>query len=164
MSRRPDYVVFFAALLLLTSLLEAELPRGMVTLGWGVEAVLVFVFALWMRERAARLRALALLLLALGKIILHDVWGVSPRDRYLTFIALGMASLAVSWLYTRYREIVRAYPLARLPARRLASHSGSRPWKHSTRSSPAAGPGRNTRQSPRPWLSAVGGWLLHPEL
>jgi uncharacterized membrane protein len=108
-SRRPDQVVFFTALLLLTSLLEAELPRGMVTLGWGVEAVAVFVFALWMRERAARLSALALLLLAVGKIIFHDVWGLSPRDRYLTFIALGMASLAVSWLYTRYREIVRAY-------------------------------------------------------
>jgi hypothetical protein len=108
-SRRPDQVVFFVALLLLTSLLEAELPRGMVTLGWGVEAVAVFVFALWVRERTCRLSALALLLLAVGKIIFHDVWGLSPRDRYLTFIALGVASLMVSWLYTRFREIVRAY-------------------------------------------------------
>jgi uncharacterized membrane protein len=108
-SRRPDQVVFFIALLLLTFLLEAELPSGMVTLGFGVEAVAVFVFALSVRERSYRLSGLALLLLASAKIIFHDVWGLNPRDRYLTFIALGVASLAVSWLYTRYREIVRAY-------------------------------------------------------
>jgi uncharacterized membrane protein len=108
-SRRPDQVVFFVTFLLLTVLLEAELPRGMVTLGWGVEAVAVFIFALSVRERSYRLSGLALLALAAGKIIFFDVWGLSPRDRYLTFIALGMASLAVSWLYTRYRESVRAY-------------------------------------------------------
>ena len=69
----------------------------------------MFVFALSMRERSYRLSGLALLLLAAGKIVFHDVWGLNPRDRYLTFIALGVASLVVSWLYTRYREIVRTY-------------------------------------------------------
>jgi uncharacterized membrane protein len=79
----------------------------MVTLAWGVEAVAVFVFALWMRQRSYRLAGLGLLLLAVGKIVAFDVWGLSARDRYLTFIALGVALLAVSWLYTRYREMVK---------------------------------------------------------
>lgn len=107
--RHPEQVLFFVPLILLTALLEAEVSRGMVTLVWGVEAVAVFVFALYMKERSYRLSGLALLLIAVGKIVIFDVWGLGPRDRYLTFIALGSALLAVSWLYTRYRDIVRQY-------------------------------------------------------
>jgi len=107
--RRPEQVFFFLLLVLLTALLEAESSRGMVTLAWGVEAVAVFLFALRVRERSFRLAGLALLLMAVGKIVFFDVWGLNPRDRYLTFIALGAALLLVSWLYTRFRETVRQY-------------------------------------------------------
>jgi hypothetical protein len=44
-----------------------------------------------------------------GKILLVDVWGIDPRDRYLTFIVLGAALLLVSFLYTRNREALRQY-------------------------------------------------------
>jgi len=83
--------------------------RGMSTVAWGAEAVGVFLFALAMKERTYRLSALSLLLICVVKIVTVDVWGLSPRDRYLTFIALGAALLAVSFLYTRYKEILRAY-------------------------------------------------------
>jgi hypothetical protein len=106
-SRHPEQVLFFLPLVMLTLLLRQEVPHGMVTLVWSGEGVAVFVFALWMRQRSYRLAGLGLLLLAVGKIVIFDVWGLSPRDRYLTFIALGAALLAVSWLYTRFRETVR---------------------------------------------------------
>ena len=105
--RHPEQVLFFLPLVLLTALVRLEVPKGMVTLAWGVEAVAVFVFALWMRQRSYRLAGLGLLLIAVGKIVVFDVWGLSARDRYLTFIALGAALLAVSWLYTRYRDTVK---------------------------------------------------------
>jgi uncharacterized membrane protein len=84
-------------------------PFGMSTVAWGAEAVAVFLFALAVKERSFRLSALGLLLVCVAKIVLIDVWGLSPRDRYLTFIVLGVALLSVSFLYTRFREVLRGY-------------------------------------------------------
>lgn len=108
-SRRPEQVFFFVALILLTVLLPVEMRHGMVTLSWGVEGVAIFLLALWLAERSFRLSGLGLLLLCVGKIILVDVWRLNPRDRYLTFIVLGTALLLVSFLYTRNRETLRRY-------------------------------------------------------
>ena len=107
--RRPEQLLFFIAVGLLTVLLATEMRHGMVTLSWGVEGVAVFVLALWLGERSFRLTGLGLLLLCVGKILLVDVWGIDPRDRYLTFIVLGAALLLVSFLYTRNREALRQY-------------------------------------------------------
>jgi len=108
--RNPEQVFFFAAFIILTGLLYLELhARGMATVAWGAEAVGVFLFALAVKERSFRLSALTLLLICVGKIVFVDVWGLAARDRYLTFIALGAALLSVSFLYTRYKEVIRAY-------------------------------------------------------
>jgi hypothetical protein len=107
--RRPEQLLFFIAVGLLTVLLAIEMPHGMVTLSWGLEGVAVFLLALWLGERSFRLTGLGLLLLCVGKILLVDVWGLDPRDRYLTFIVLGTALLLVSFLYTRNREALRQY-------------------------------------------------------
>jgi uncharacterized membrane protein len=82
---------------------------GLVTLAWGVQAFATFALALWMKERSFRLAALGLLLLCVLKIVVRDVWGLAASDRYLTFIGLGSALLAVSYLYTRYRQVLRQY-------------------------------------------------------
>jgi uncharacterized membrane protein len=108
-ARRPEQLLFFIAVGLLTVLLAAEMRHGMVTLSWGVEGVAIFVLALWLGERSFRLTGLGLLLLSVGKILLVDVWRLDPRDRYLTFIVLGGALLLVSFLYTRNREALRQY-------------------------------------------------------
>ena len=106
---RPEQLFFFFGLALLTILLAVEMRHGMVTVAWGVEGVAVFLFALWVAERSFRLSGLGLLLLCVGKILVVDVWGLNPRDRYLTFIVLGAALLLVSFLYTRNRETLRQY-------------------------------------------------------
>ncbi len=109
-NRNPAQVFFFVSFILLTGLLYLELRAyGMSTVAWGAEAVAVFLFALAVKERSFRLSALGLLLVCVGKIIFVDVWGLEPRDRYLTFIALGIALLSVSFLYTRYKEVLRGY-------------------------------------------------------
>jgi uncharacterized membrane protein len=110
LNRRPEQALFFATFILLTYFLYLEMkPYGMATVAWGAEAVAVFLFALTVKERSFRLSALGLLLVCVGKIVLIDVWGLSPRDRYLTFIVLGVALLSVSFLYTRFREVLRGY-------------------------------------------------------
>jgi uncharacterized membrane protein len=107
--RRPEQLLFFIAVGLLTVLLALEMRHGMVTLSWGVEGLALFVLALWLAERSFRLTGLGLLLMCVGKILLVDVWRLDPRDRYLTFIVLGGALLLVSFLYTRNREALRQY-------------------------------------------------------
>src|SRR6202140_2084344 len=107
--RRPEQTFFFIAVGLLTALLAIEMRHGMVTLSWGVEGLAIFILAMALAERSFRLTGLGLLLLCVGKILLVDVWGLDPRDRYLTFIVLGAALLLVSFLYTRNREAIRQY-------------------------------------------------------
>jgi hypothetical protein len=109
MARRPEQVWFFMAVGLLTVLLTLETRHGMVTLAWGLEALCVFMFAIWVGERSFRLTGVALLLLCVGKILIVDVWKLQPRDRYMTLIVLGAALVFVSFMYTRYRENIRQY-------------------------------------------------------
>jgi hypothetical protein len=106
---RPEQIFFFIMLTLLTTLLAIEMRHGMVTLSWGVEALVVFMFALWVGERSFRLAGLGLLLLCAAKILIIDVWRLNPSDRYITLIVLGAALLSVSFLYTRYRDAIRQY-------------------------------------------------------
>ncbi len=110
LNRNPAQVVFFVFFILLTGLLFVELrAHGMTTVAWGAESVAVFLFSLSVKERSFRWSALTLLLVCVVKIVAVDVRGLAPRDRYLTFIGLGIALLMVSFLYTRFKETLRAY-------------------------------------------------------
>ncbi|HVH71076.1 MAG TPA: hypothetical protein VNB49_08220, partial [Candidatus Dormibacteraeota bacterium] len=108
-TRRPEQLVFFAPVILVTFMLALKMKAGMITVSWGIEAVLVFLFALAVKERSFRLTGLALLLLCVGKIAALDFWGLPVRDRYITLIVVGMALTFVSFLYTRYRDAIRQY-------------------------------------------------------
>jgi hypothetical protein len=102
----PEQILFFIPLLLVTVLLGTEMRLGMLTVAWGIEAVAVFLFALWIGERSYRLSGLALLLLCVGKIFVFDFWRLSLRDKALTGIVLGVALIGVSILYSRKRDAI----------------------------------------------------------
>jgi uncharacterized membrane protein len=106
-ARRPEQLQFFVAIMLLTLMLALKMRLGLVTVAWGVEGVLIMLLALAVEERSFRLTGLALLLLCVGKVVVLDVWGLQPRDRYITFIIVGAALLFVSYLYSRYRDAIR---------------------------------------------------------
>ena len=107
--RRPEQLVFFVPVTLVTFMLALKMKTGMITVSWGIEAVLVFLFALAVKERSFRLTGLSLLLLCVGKIALLDFWGLQVSDRYITLIVVGIALTFVSFLYTRYRDTIRQY-------------------------------------------------------
>ena len=101
---RPEQPLFFLPLALLATLLAVQLRAGMITISWSVLGVLVFLFALTVKERSYRLAGLSLLMLGVAKILCVDVWEATPTDRYITLIVMGAALLLVSFLYSRYRE------------------------------------------------------------
>ncbi|MGH9478244.1 MAG: DUF2339 domain-containing protein, partial [Terriglobales bacterium] len=105
-ARRPDQTLFFAPLLLMVVTIAVKLNPGVVTLSWGLTGLAVIVAGLFVRQRNYRLTGLMLLVVCIGKIVLHDAWQLAERDRYLTFIVLGAALLLVSALYGRFREQV----------------------------------------------------------
>jgi uncharacterized membrane protein len=107
--RRPEQVYFFLPMILVTVLILNEVSEGRVTIGWGLEAVAAFLFALIVGERSFRLAGLGLLLVCVAKIVVLDVWRQERSDRFITFIILGVALLLVSYLYTRYSEAIRRY-------------------------------------------------------
>jgi len=107
--RRPEQLVFFAPIALLTAMLYLKMRAGMVTVSWGIEGVMIFLLALGVKERSFRLTGLGMLLLCVAKVMALDVWGLQPRDRYITFIIVGAALVLVSFLYSRYRDTIRQY-------------------------------------------------------
>jgi hypothetical protein len=106
---RPEQVFFFAAFALEVVALAVKLSSGHITIAWSLFGLAVFLFALAVGERSFRLAGLALLLVSVVKILLMDVWKLSPSDRYTTLIVLGLALLAVSFLYTRFSDVIRKY-------------------------------------------------------
>ena len=106
---RPEQIFFFVPLTLLTILIAHDVSGGRVTMSWGIEAFVVFVFALMVGERSFRLTGLGLLLLCVAKILLLDVWRQQRSDRFVTFITLGVALLIVSYLYSRYSDTIKRY-------------------------------------------------------
>jgi Predicted membrane protein (DUF2339) len=108
-ARRPEQVQFFAPVVLLSLMLAIKMRAGMVTVSWGIEALLIIMLALAVKERSFRLTGLGLLLLCVGKIMAMDVWQLQARDRYVTLIIVGSALLLVSYLYSRYRETISQF-------------------------------------------------------
>jgi len=108
-ARRPEQLLFFVPVSLVTFMLGLKMKAGTITVSWGIEAVLVFVLALAVKETSFRRTGLGLLLLCVGKIAALDFWGLQWRDRYITLIVVGIALTFVSFLYTRYRDTIRQY-------------------------------------------------------
>jgi hypothetical protein len=106
---RPEQVLFFVPIILITCMLALKMRAGMVTVSWGIEGVLIVLLALAVQERSFRLTGLGMLLLCVAKVMALDVWGLQARDRYITFIIVGAALVFVSFLYTRYRDAIRQF-------------------------------------------------------
>jgi hypothetical protein len=109
LEKHPEQVFFFVPFAMLTALVVLEATSRHLTVSWGIEGVVVFLFALWVGERSFRLSGLGLLLVCVVKIFFLDVWSLDPQWRYITLIALGGALVLVSYLYTRYKEKLRRY-------------------------------------------------------
>jgi uncharacterized membrane protein len=72
------------------------------SLGWGVFGLLTLVLGMVVRSTRARLSALAVLLLTIGKVFLHDLWHLGALYRVGSMVGLAMALLAVSFLTQRF--------------------------------------------------------------
>jgi hypothetical protein len=106
-ARRPEQIVFFVPVILITFMLALKMRSGMVTVSWGVEGVLVFALALALGVRSFRLTGWGILVLCILKVAALDFWGLQTRDRYITVILTGLVVTAASFLFIKYRDTIR---------------------------------------------------------
>jgi uncharacterized membrane protein len=95
--------------ILLAVLLWIKFSGFKMTIAWGAEGLVVFVLALWAKERSFRLTGLGLIMLCVAKLV-YDTWFFTdPVARYSAWIGIGIVILVVSFLYGRNREALREY-------------------------------------------------------
>jgi len=82
---------------------------GELTTSWTILALVVFTAGLTLRERIYRLGGFAILGLALWRLFLFDVWKFDSLYRIVSFLVLGAALLALSFVYHRFSETFRKF-------------------------------------------------------
>jgi hypothetical protein len=101
--------VFFSLLgtLLLSAVLYGRVTGELLTVSWGLQGLCLLGTGFGFRSRILRLQGLALLLICILKLFLFDLRNLETIYRILSFVALGLILLCVSWIYTRFRENLR---------------------------------------------------------
>ena len=94
---------------LLALLLFYEASGSWLTMAWGLEGVVLLMAGFPTRERNLRLSGMLLLLLCIGKLFFYDFRHLDTPYRILSFLVLGLFLLGVSWIYTRFRDVIRRY-------------------------------------------------------
>ncbi|WP_321475201.1 DUF2339 domain-containing protein [uncultured Paludibaculum sp.] len=105
--QRPRAYFSLLGSFLLSALLYREVSGSGLTVAWGLQGVLLLAAGFPVRERVLRLTGLVLLLSCILKLFLYDLRNLETLPRILSFMALGIILLGVSWVYTRFRERVR---------------------------------------------------------
>ena len=105
--RRSPVFYSIMATFLLSALLYGSVSGGLLTVSWGLQGLGLLAAGFSLRERVLRLQGLVLLLVCILKLFLYDLRNLETLYRILSFMALGLILLGVSWIYTRFREKVK---------------------------------------------------------
>jgi hypothetical protein len=97
------------ATLLLGALIFHQVTGSVLTVAWGVEAVVLLAAGFALRDRVLRLSGLALFLICTLKLFFWDLRNLETLPRIVSFIVLGLLLVAVSWVYTRFRDQVQRF-------------------------------------------------------
>lgn len=106
---RPGTYFSLLATTLTTLVLYYRISGSMLTMACGVQGVILLASGFPLRDRVLRLSGLALLLGCILKLFGWDLRHLETLPRIFSFIVLGMILLAVSFIYTRYRERVAKF-------------------------------------------------------
>lgn len=97
------------ATLLLAAFLFYEVSGSLLTVAWGLQGTALLIAGFALRDRQLRLSGLVLLGVCIGKAFFYDFRQLDVVFRIISFLVLGSLLLAVSFVYTRYREQLRRW-------------------------------------------------------
>jgi hypothetical protein len=96
-----------AATLLLCIVLFGRVSGGLLTVAWACEGLALLGIGFPLGQRVLRLQGLVLLLICVLKLFLFDLSNLETIYRILSFVALGVILLGVSWIYTRFQNQIK---------------------------------------------------------
>ena len=73
---------------------------------WGCYALLMVVLGIWQGQRFLRLGGMVLFGAALLKLFLYDIAHLNTISKTIVFVSLGVLLLIVSFLYTKYKDLI----------------------------------------------------------
>jgi len=100
--RAAGYLSSIASLLVMAILWD-EVSGGWLTTSWALTGLALLATGFVVGGRTLRLEGLGLLLVCILKAFLYDLRNLETLYRILSFVALGLILIAVSWIYTRFR-------------------------------------------------------------
>ena len=115
---RPRLFYSLLGTSLLAVLLYYRVSGGLLTVAWGVEGIALLAAGFPLRDRVLRLSGIALLMSCILKLFFWDLSNLKPLARILSFGVLGLILLAVSWIYSRFKDVLLG-PAAGTPGRPL---------------------------------------------
>jgi uncharacterized membrane protein len=102
-----EAVFSVAATLLLGVILFGRVSGGLLTVAWGCEGVALLGAGFLLGQRVLRLQGLVILLICILKLFFFDLNNLETLYRILSFVALGVILLGVSWIYTRFQDQIK---------------------------------------------------------
>ena len=79
------------------------------TLGWALLALALIVIGFVAHERRQRWCGLGILVAAFARVAVHDFWGFSNVGKVLTFFALTVICLGLSFLYYKFADRLKEW-------------------------------------------------------
>ncbi len=103
-------LVAIAGLWLTVGRLVATFADGiLITASWSLLATAILALGFALRERTYRHAGLGILLAAIGRLVLFDVWQFDTLTRILSFVVLGTVLLLIGFFYNRFAETLRRW-------------------------------------------------------
>ncbi|WP_166442740.1 DUF2339 domain-containing protein [Phragmitibacter flavus] len=79
------------------------------TISWAAMALVVFVAGIGLGHPIYRRCGLAVLAMALGRVVVYDVWQLGTAARFASFLAIGGVLVLVGFFYNRFEDFIRKY-------------------------------------------------------
>jgi hypothetical protein len=76
---------------------------------WSLLGIAIFGLGLIFKERWYRLSGLLILALAVGRIVVVDLWQFGTLSRVLTLLSCGAVLGILGFIYNRYGETIKKY-------------------------------------------------------
>ncbi|MCB1032425.1 MAG: DUF2339 domain-containing protein, partial [Acidobacteria bacterium] len=102
-------IVAAASQMMFALYLSRQLRATWTTAGWSVLALALMVLGFVWRSRAYRRVSLVIFSAALLRLFTFDMARLETRYLMLALLSVGVCLIAVSYLYTRYREEIRRW-------------------------------------------------------
>lgn len=73
---------------------------------WGIYALILIIIGIYKHKTHLRITAIALFGLTLAKLFFYDIAELDTISKTVVFVSLGILLLIVSFLYTKYKDLI----------------------------------------------------------